>query len=141
MTWWTHERITELKTRWDDGQTSTEIWQTMGATSRNAIIGKARRLGLPFRIVPGDQGVKGRHGKNRNKHGRKMSTLIQPQPVEDPPLISSKPKKIWRLHNADCRWPCAGEGTEMLFCAAPAIIGQPYCAAHYRIAFVPSRRS
>jgi GcrA cell cycle regulator len=141
MTWWTHERIAELRTRWNDGQTSTEISQTMGAMSRNAIIGKARRLGLPFRISFGDQSAKGRHGKNRNKHGRKMRILASPPLVEDPPPISSKLKKIWHLRTGDCRWPMIGEGTETLFCAAPAIVGQAYCAAHCRIAFVPSRRS
>jgi GcrA cell cycle regulator len=139
MTWWTHERIAELRTRWDDGQTSTEIWQTMQAVSRNAIIGKARRLGLPFRLTSGDQSAKGRHGKNRNKHGRKMGAIGSLPLVEDPPPTPSKAKKIWHLRNDDCRWPCAGEGTETLFCTASAIVGRAYCAAHCQLAYAPRR--
>jgi len=44
--WWTDERVDELKARWQAGETGREIQFNMGARSRNAVIGKANRLGL-----------------------------------------------------------------------------------------------
>jgi GcrA cell cycle regulator len=44
---WTDERIDTLKKMWDSGLTATQIAEELGGVSRNAVIGKAHRLGLP----------------------------------------------------------------------------------------------
>ncbi|RYD49576.1 MAG: GcrA cell cycle regulator [Sphingomonadales bacterium] len=49
---WTDERIESLKKMWDSGLTATQIAEELGAVSRNAVIGKAHRLGLPARPSP-----------------------------------------------------------------------------------------
>lgn len=49
---WTDERIDALKRMWDGGQTATQIAEELGGVSRNAVIGKAHRLGLPARPSP-----------------------------------------------------------------------------------------
>ena len=49
---WTDERIDALKRMWDGGQTATQIAEELGGVSRNAVIGKAHRLGLPSRPSP-----------------------------------------------------------------------------------------
>lgn len=43
---WTDERISLLKNMWSQGSTAMEIAETLGGVSRNAVIGKAHRLGL-----------------------------------------------------------------------------------------------
>src|SRR6516162_6111013 len=48
--WWTDERLDELRLRWINGETASEIGRAMLATSRNAVLGKAWRLKLPIRI-------------------------------------------------------------------------------------------
>jgi GcrA cell cycle regulator len=49
---WTDERIETLKKMWDSGMTATQIAEELGGVSRNAVIGKAHRLGLQSRPSP-----------------------------------------------------------------------------------------
>lgn len=55
---WTEERIDRLKTMWAEGATASQIADELGGVSRNAVIGKAHRLGLearPSPVKPGDE--------------------------------------------------------------------------------------
>lgn len=55
---WTDERIERLKTMWAKGATASQIADELGGVSRNAVIGKAHRLGLeqrPSPVKPGDE--------------------------------------------------------------------------------------
>lgn len=49
---WTDERIDTLKTMWEKGLTASQIAEALGGVSRNAVIGKAHRLGLQARPSP-----------------------------------------------------------------------------------------
>ena len=49
---WTDERIETLKKMWEAGQTASQIADELGGVSRNAVIGKAHRLGLQSRPSP-----------------------------------------------------------------------------------------
>ncbi|HSX53711.1 MAG TPA: GcrA family cell cycle regulator [Sphingomonas sp.] len=49
---WTDERIETLRKMWDSGMTATQIAEELGGVSRNAVIGKAHRLGLASRPSP-----------------------------------------------------------------------------------------
>ena len=49
---WTDERIDRLKELWMQGMTASQIADELGAVSRNAVIGKAHRLGLQSRPSP-----------------------------------------------------------------------------------------
>jgi GcrA cell cycle regulator len=49
---WTDERIDTLKTMWEKGMTASQIAEALGGVSRNAVIGKAHRLGLQSRPSP-----------------------------------------------------------------------------------------
>ena len=49
---WTEERIERLKKMWHDGSTASQIADELGGVSRNAVIGKAHRLGLEQRPSP-----------------------------------------------------------------------------------------
>lgn len=49
---WTDERIDTLRTLWENGLTASQIAETLGGVSRNAVIGKAHRLGLKSRPSP-----------------------------------------------------------------------------------------
>jgi GcrA cell cycle regulator len=55
---WTDERIDRLKKMWSDGATASQIADELGGVSRNAVIGKAHRLGLdarPSPVKPGEE--------------------------------------------------------------------------------------
>lgn len=49
---WTDERIDQLKGMWEKGLTASQIADELGGVSRNAVIGKAHRLGLQSRPSP-----------------------------------------------------------------------------------------
>jgi GcrA cell cycle regulator len=49
---WTDERIERLKELWTKGMTASQIADELGGVSRNAVIGKAHRLGLQARPSP-----------------------------------------------------------------------------------------
>src|SRR5215468_1152865 len=49
---WTNERIDELRRLWGQGQTASRIADLLGGVTRNAVIGKAHRLGLRGRPSP-----------------------------------------------------------------------------------------
>ncbi len=49
---WTDQRIDQLKALWDKGLTASQIADELGGVSRNAVIGKAHRLGLKSRPSP-----------------------------------------------------------------------------------------
>jgi len=55
---WTEERIDRLKAMWAEGSTASQIADELGGVSRNAVIGKAHRLGLearPSPVKPGEE--------------------------------------------------------------------------------------
>jgi GcrA cell cycle regulator len=49
---WTDERIATLTKMWEGGATASQIADELGGVSRNAVIGKAHRLGLKARPSP-----------------------------------------------------------------------------------------
>jgi len=49
---WTEERIATLTKLWEGGSTASQIADELGGVSRNAVIGKAHRLGLKARPSP-----------------------------------------------------------------------------------------
>jgi GcrA cell cycle regulator len=73
---WTEERIERLKSMWHDGATASEIADKLGGVSRNAVIGKAHRLGLearPSPVKPGEE-----HAPAAAKPAKKAATAPKP---------------------------------------------------------------
>jgi GcrA cell cycle regulator len=74
---WTDERIERLKKMWHDGATASQIADELGGVSRNAVIGKAHRLGLeqrPSPVKPGEE-----------KEAKKAASVA-------PPVAATKPE-------------------------------------------------
>jgi GcrA cell cycle regulator len=49
---WTDQRVNQLKKLWQQGKSASEIADVLGGVTRNAVIGKAHRLGLSGRPSP-----------------------------------------------------------------------------------------
>jgi len=49
---WTEDRVSMLRDMWTDGKSASQIAEALGGISRNAVIGKAHRLGLQKRPSP-----------------------------------------------------------------------------------------
>ena len=69
---WTEERIERLKKMWADGATASQIADELGGVSRNAVIGKAHRLGLEQRPSP---------VKHEEKDTKKPAPAAAPKPA------------------------------------------------------------
>lgn len=73
---WTDERIATLKRMWEGGSTASQIAEELGGVSRNAVIGKAHRLGLKSRPSP----VKA----NEKKAAAPAKKPVAPRPAPAP---------------------------------------------------------
>jgi GcrA cell cycle regulator len=139
--WWTEDRVTELRTRYTAGETYGEIGRAMHAVSRNAVIGKAHRLGLfGRRPRPAAKQPNGHRNEPRKTvhyvDGRLFMVHDKGDDVSEPePIQFANPKSMLELTQCDCRYPGAGSGADMLYCGAPTVNGHSYCLAHCRIAY------
>ncbi|QDP20131.1 GcrA family cell cycle regulator [Sphingomonas xanthus] len=81
---WTDERIDRLKAMWAEGATASQIAEDLGGVSRNAVIGKAHRLGLESRPSP----VKA--GEEKAKKAPKATAKAH-KPAPPPKAAAAKP--------------------------------------------------
>jgi GcrA cell cycle regulator len=86
---WTDERIERLKELWKKGMTASQIADELGAVSRNAVIGKAHRLGLqarpspvkPNEPAPAPTKAKARAGAAPAESKKAAATAREPKPA------------------------------------------------------------
>ena len=79
---WTEERIDRLKKMWQEGATASQIADELGGVSRNAVIGKAHRLGLearPSPVKPGEE-----KEKSAAAPAAAAAPAPKPAPIERP---------------------------------------------------------
>ena len=83
---WTDERIATLKKMWEGGSTASQIAEELGGVSRNAVIGKAHRLGLKSRPSP----VKA--GEKKKKTVKPAAPAPKPAPKKAAPrVVAARP--------------------------------------------------
>lgn len=145
---WTAEKIATL-TRMADWHAASEIAEILGVT-RNAVIGKLRRLGVPLRdartkpspisAVPTGNLT----GKHQRPRSAKMKAPTPPKPL---PTVIAEPVcshvDIAGLRPRSCRWPVAEDarGVVRLYCGEVAPAGSPWCSKHLLIAWTtPEQR-
>lgn len=80
---WTEERIGTLKTMWEAGQTASQIAEALGGVSRNAVIGKAHRLGLQSRPSPVVSKEEAKAAAEREKQAALAAPEPEPAPWEE----------------------------------------------------------
>lgn len=84
---WTDERIDQLRTMWDKGMSASQIAEQLGGgITRNAVIGKAHRLGLNSRPSP----VKAEGGAPRTKAAATPAPAVKAS-EPDTPLVRAAP--------------------------------------------------
>jgi GcrA cell cycle regulator len=121
---WTDEKIQQLSKLWDEGLSTAAIGERLGIT-KNAVVGKAHRLGLPARPSP----VK-----------RRME--MRPPPPPPQLVLAPPPKPVvpGSYKGPTCQWPIGHpRETGFRFCGAPSHPGKPYCTQHAAIAYRPAQ--
>lgn len=152
---WTEDRVDLLKKLWDDGATCTAIACHLGCGSRNAVIGKVRRLGLSYRVNP----VKPIGHRIRPRNGKSFSGVIQKinrvRSARERPrqaVVAAKAreapqgfrKSLFDLGGTDCHFIVidapAGQfdPREPIYCGAPGAsdLTRPYCPYHHALMYV-----
>ena len=105
--YWTESKVNKLTKLWEEGVSARDIAAKLGQVSRNAVIGKANRLGLSKKTLKGE--------KSKNKTVD-ISILV--------PNMSG------------CKWPIGHPGdSDFYFCGKEVIPTKPYCGEHCLIAY------
>jgi hypothetical protein len=158
---WSIEAAAVLRELWEAGDLSSsliadEIAVRIGfVVTRNAVIGKAARLGLGPKGLPLTQLSRANH-QDRRRVARpapiKMVVLpgaVAPKPPPPPPTspgmpatpphVVARPRPgdvtIFDLDSSMCRWPVDGAGAETTYCGRCRVAHSSYCLKHTRLAF------
>jgi GcrA cell cycle regulator len=88
---WTDERIEKLTKMWEGGATASQIADELGGVSRNAVIGKAHRLGLKSRPSPVKANEKPEPAKPAPKAAAGETARAPATPRPAPPQSAAPP--------------------------------------------------
>lgn len=132
---WSAEEDAVLTAEWKKGISCSQIAKTIrrrfgNSRTRNSIIGRKHRLGLPDRTTP----VRIVRDKQRVKR-RALPKMVEPvKPVAKAakPVRKEEPIRrveITELARSECRWPVT-EDSPHLFCGRPQAEDSSYCATH-----------
>ncbi|HXZ17581.1 MAG TPA: GcrA family cell cycle regulator [Roseiarcus sp.] len=136
MMLWTDEAVETLKRLALEGRSASAIAAVLGGASRNAVIGKASRIGIAL------------------KGGGAPYRAASPASRSPPGPGSAAKKAAWRFADAEvgemrrltfehmrglaCRWPLGDPGScDFAYCGLTPVEGRSYCAGHCRMAYRP----
>ena len=106
--YWNKQKVDKLTKLWEQGISAREIANKLGEVSRNAVIGKANRLGL---------------SKKAGNTQKKIEALH----IDVNSLVPNM---------SGCKWPIGHPGDkDFYFCGKEVIPGKPYCGEHCLIAY------
>jgi GcrA cell cycle regulator len=155
QTVWPPEQSDALREYLTKGMSYTEIAGAINARfntdySRNATIGRAKRMGLAGPARPDHWPSRPQHAGASRLHEareRHVPELIRPTPAfkRTRPVklrcVSIAPRQLslLDLQPGDCRYPYGGneEGEAITFCGHPCREGFSYCAPHFRLTREP----
>lgn len=163
---WTDERIGLLKKMWKEGKSAAEIAKTLGkGVTRNAVIGKAHRMGLSGRPSPIKKPVSVKKEATAKKTASASVTTSRDASKKAPAAANAKInpalareteelKKIERetvppgggvalidLTERMCKWPIGDpREDDFTFCGRSIRQGTPYCPDHAAAAYQSSSR-
>ena len=118
---WTEDRLTDLTRLWTEGLSITQIGLALGV-SRNAVVGKVHRMGLPKRQSPIVKSDKPR---------------VPKAPIERRRTV---PLSLEQWDRNTCSWPIGDPKSESFsFCGDHVAPGRPYCTVHCAKAYTSQR--
>ena len=138
---WDENNVTKLRELWDQGLPTAQIGKLLGFT-KNAVVGKAHRIGLERRPSPIRRtAVKPDRKKarspvmpklkfeNKQDEGKQITENFSFQPVVKN-LFNSSVKR-------GCEWPQGHpDEIDFHFCGKDRFEDKPYCLEHCAVAYV-----
>lgn len=159
--YWTDERIADLKKLWADGHSASVIAGMLKGVTRNAVISKIHRLKLPDRATVSrarsaptaeqKRVMKAKAARTIAEKAKetgakwspwtpgvrlKVSPWVDPDPSYVPP--AGQVVTFDDLESHHCKWPIGDPRDEAFrLCGGKRVIGAPYCVHHVAIASRP----
>ena len=137
---WNQQKVDDLKKLWNEGVATSRIGEQLGFT-KNAVIGKAFRLGLERR----------QNSRKKTTHSQSVSsvTMYRETSTSRHSQITPKREVIRRREKfsfkksivgtgnfKSCQWPIGDPLEEGFhYCGGQNIPTKPYCIEHYKKAY------
>ena len=132
---WTYERVEKLRQLWEEGLTASRIASELGGVTRNAVIGKAHRLGLSGRMASKKSSGGISIIRKKRINIPRSQKIIDVSPDIDEPM---NPTPFQDIKDGLCRWPLGEpEDIDFKFCGRNTKEGVVYCQSHYKQAYQP----
>lgn len=167
---WTDERIALLKKMWKDGKSAAEIAKSLAkGVTRNAVIGKAHRMGLSGRPspikkpaeAPKKEATKAPKKEVKEvkevkvvakkpvvpvvtgvKHNPLIREVAPPRPQAKEEFPADGGVALIDLSERMCKWPFGDPREDVFtFCGRNIRPGTPYCPEHAGMAYQSSSRT
>ena len=139
---WNDDNVTRLRDLWDQGLPTAQIGKLLGFT-KNAVVGKAHRIGLERRPSPLRRtAVKPDRKKARSPVIPKLNfenKSVEQEEVRTPiQVFHTSVKNLLSTNNKRrCEWPEGHpEESEFHFCGKERFEDKPYCLDHCAVAYV-----
>jgi hypothetical protein len=141
---WNDITVATLKSLWVLGLSCSQIAAKIPGATRNSVIGKANRLGLPGRVSGGKPsnpnaprqrrvGVNRDSIKNRILNARLRAESARAKLTAHDAKITKEDvarKALVDLEDDDCRYVVGDDPRSVCFCALPKVEGTSYCLTH-----------
>jgi len=165
---WTDERVETLTKMWKDGNSAAEIAKELGGVTRNAVIGKAHRLGLSGRSSPikkkKEDTKKTTKATAAPKKTAAAKKTVEKKKASGPKKVASAAQQkiiaeaikeavaevdrelaggvaLLELTEKLCRWPIGDpQESDFHFCGMASMPNLPYCEEHAAEAYQTPRK-
>jgi GcrA cell cycle regulator len=155
---WTEEQVERLRKWWSEGYSASQIARAFDCGfTRNAIIGKVTRLGLPRRsqltfvksggrihalnVVSGRTSA--RKVAKRQKRRHTVRSQLAERRVEILSITPPSAVSFFDVRDGQCKYPIGDWSAPVdrrFFCGAPSQERSAYCPDHHAVCWVPVRR-
>ena len=152
---WTEAAIETLRQLALEGKSASSIAAALGAPSRNAVIGKANRIGVKLTgnvRSSAPRAPRASTGRPRRPAIARTDGALRKRAVV--PALPRERKPTWIFAEAEvgemlkvglediregaCRWPLGDPTSEdFVYCGLQTAQGRSYCAGHCRMAYKP----
>jgi GcrA cell cycle regulator len=142
---WTEESIEVLKRLALEGRSANVIAEALGAASRNAVIGKANRIGVRLNgdgrlSAPGSRPRRARRlsapAFSGDARTRRAGPRNEVWAFADAEVGTMRWVSFEDIRQAHCRWPLGDPRCgDFAYCGLAPVQGHSYCPGHCRMAY------
>ncbi|MDA9601814.1 global cell cycle regulator GcrA-like protein [Alphaproteobacteria bacterium] len=136
---WNQQKVEDLKKLWNDGVATSRIGEQLGFT-KNAVIGKAFRLGLERRQNSRKKISQPASFSSttlyRETSSPSSSISVKKEPIRRREKFSFKKSIVGTGSFRSCQWPIGDPLEEGFhYCGGQNIPTKPYCIEHFKKAY------